>query len=502
MLEALIQAAETRKVTPNQPQALVEPWLRVEDAALAARAARLVGLWKVEALRPTLAGWLEDARLTFELRQASMRGLADLGGAASRDLFDRLFQTQSDAATRALLVEGLTRTGPQLAVRRAATSLAEAGSASEVAPLLAVLLQSKQLPSLLAKELEGRTLPSEVAVEAIRMASTRGVQGGLVEALKRAGNVRQMDRALTADEMQALVAKVAAQGSAERGEQVYRRAPLLCITCHAIGDAGGVLGPNLVSIGASAPVDYLVESLLEPSKKVKEGYHMVMVSTKGGQVFSGGLVKDSPSEVVIRDSANQLQTVPKADIASQQISPVSMMPAGLTTSLREDEFVDLVRFLSELGREGPYKVSPKRFVRSWQVMGPMQQAEVDHVRHVGLPSLNDLKHPLPWQPMTALVSGELPVDALTPAERMYPWHPRIARFQLKTPASGKIKLALSATAGLVVVVGEKQLEAVEPTLTLDLPQGITPVTLLVTREASSLARLSVEILEGAAEVVP
>jgi putative heme-binding domain-containing protein len=125
------------------------------------------------------------------------------------------------------------------------------------------------------------------------------------------------------------------------------------MTCHAIGESGGVLGPNLVSIGASAPVDYFIESLLEPSKKIKEGYHMVIVSKKDGGVVSGGLVNDGAEELTIRDPANQIVKVAKSAIASRQMSPVSMMPPGMTASLREDEFVDLVRFLSELGREGP-----------------------------------------------------------------------------------------------------------------------------------------------------
>ena len=36
-------------------------------------------------------------------------------------------------------------------------------------------------------------------------------------------------------------------------------------------EKGGVIGPNLVSIGASASADYLIESLLEPSKKIRKG---------------------------------------------------------------------------------------------------------------------------------------------------------------------------------------------------------------------------------------
>ncbi len=502
ILEALMQAAETRKVVPEQAAEWAKAWLELEQPAAVAKAARLAGLWKLEPERERLAGWLRAAGTAPEVRAAAVKGLAALGGVPTRDLFDQLFQEQTDLAARAMLIEGLMTVGPQLAVRRAAEYLVASKTTAEVAPVMGVLLQNKKLPDLLAAELAEQKLDAGVAAEAIRMVTTRGVTGPLVEALKKAGDVRQMDRALTPEEMSAMVAKVAAEGDAARGEQVYRRQQLLCITCHAIGDAGGVLGPNMVSIGASAPVDYLIESLLEPSKKIKEGYHMAMISTKGGQVFSGSVVKDTPTEVVIRDAANQLQSVPKAEVASQQMSPVSMMPAGLTASLREDEFVDLVRFLSELGREGDYKISPKRFVRTWRVMGQMEQAATDHVRHVGLHALNEDSFPLPWQPLTSLVSGDLPMDELTVAQRMYPWHPRIAQFQLKVDAPSKVKLGFSEVSGLVLVVGEKVLQELSPELELDLAAGTTKLSVLATKQAQELKRLRVEILEGPAQVVP
>ena len=46
------------------------------------------------------------------------------------------------------------------------------------------------------------------------------------------------------------------------------------------------------------------------------------------------------------------------------------MPAGLTDTLTRDELVDLVRFLSELGKIGPYSVGQARVVRRWQVLQP------------------------------------------------------------------------------------------------------------------------------------
>ena len=69
-------------------------------------------------------------------------------------------------------------------------------------------MKNKQLPGVLAKELAGKTIPDLVAVEGIRMVSTRGIHGPLAEALKKAGNVKQMDKPLTAEEMTAMVEKV------------------------------------------------------------------------------------------------------------------------------------------------------------------------------------------------------------------------------------------------------------------------------------------------------
>jgi hypothetical protein len=184
------------------------------------------------------------------------------------------------------------------------------------------------------------------------------------------------------------------------------------------------------------------------------------------------------------------------------MSPVSMMPAGLTASLREDEFVDLVRFLSELGREGDYKIRPTRYVRSWMGMGQMDQAQIDQVRHVGLPVLNDPDHVFPWQPITTRVSGELPLAELPVAQRLAPLHPRIARFQLRLAAAGQVKLALSTVKGVVIVVGDRQIQELEQELALDLPAGSTWISTLVTREAADLDGFSVEIVEGAGEVVP
>ncbi|MEZ5387070.1 MAG: hypothetical protein R3F13_16300 [Prosthecobacter sp.] len=262
--DALVQSATDRKVVPSNAEETVMNWLSRPEPNVVQRAAMLAGLWKAESARGKLEELLSDPAV----RIGAMRGLTALGGVKTRDLFDRLFVESKDAVLSGLMIDGLTSVGPQLAAKRAVEFLGKA-NVETAKPVLTAFLKNKQLPAVLAKELSGKTIPDLVAVEGIRMVSTRGIQGPLAEALRKAGNVKQMDRPLTGPEMAALVEKVAKNGDPARGEAVYRRQQLLCMTCHAIGESGGVLGPNLVSIGASAPVDYLIESLLEPSKKIK-----------------------------------------------------------------------------------------------------------------------------------------------------------------------------------------------------------------------------------------
>ena len=88
-------------------------------------------------------------------------------------------------------------------------------------------------------------------------------------------------------ELVALLRSVAEQGDPARGEEVFRRDALRCVTCHAIGGAGGKVGPDLSSLGGSSQLVHIVESLLEPSAKMKEGFEPVVVIDKAGVIHSG-----------------------------------------------------------------------------------------------------------------------------------------------------------------------------------------------------------------------
>jgi putative heme-binding domain-containing protein len=232
----------------------------------------------------------------------------------------------------------------------------------------------------------------------------------LVPVLLKSAGLSLANVQLSPAELQRLAEEAIAKGDAARGEFVYRRAELACVACHAIGGAGGKIGPDLTSIGASAPADYLVESLLYPSAKIKEGYHSALISTKDGQEHSGMIAKESDTEILLRTADNQEVSIPAKNIA-RRTSTGSLMPAGLIDALIPEERLDLIKFLSRLGKPGAYDAAKGGVVRAWKLYLILSGNEHLGVERVvaGDFSLKD------WVPAFSLTRGALPKEAIETA---------------------------------------------------------------------------------------
>ena len=118
----------------------------------------------------------------------------------------------------------------------------------------------------LANRLKGKSIQADVARMAIRTVKRSSQQNeALLAQLKTSGKLDEAGWKLDAEILKSLVGEVTASGDPIKGEQIFRRNELQCMNCHAVGGAGGLVGPDLISVGASAPVDYLIESLIVPS---------------------------------------------------------------------------------------------------------------------------------------------------------------------------------------------------------------------------------------------
>jgi putative heme-binding domain-containing protein len=295
--------------------------------------------------------------------------------------------------------------------------------------------------------------------------------------------------------MQQIVADVARFGDPVRGEAVFRRKDQLCLKCHAIAGAGGQVGPDLSSIGASAPVDYLVESLLEPNKAIKENYHAVLVTTESGKLYTGIKVRQTKSEFVLRTAEDREVAIPLKDI-EEQAPGRSLMPDGLTDTLTRGELLDLVRFLSELGKVGPYSVGRERVVRRWQILDPTPEGQRLLRRRSPL-DLMSSNPSLRWEPVYSTVTGLLPRDDIPNLEVSSTTGKEtrkvgLVRCQLDVATAGKVRLRLNSATGLQLLAGPKPVE-VQAMTELDLPVGVHTLTFLVdTRERREGLRCELE----------
>lgn len=452
IIDQLIVAAEIRKILPKSGREKLLPILERSEGASYAAAAKLAGLWKLAPAREKLIAAINNSP---EKRNAAAEGLRLFGGQETIALFAKLSRDAKDEATRILAIKELAKLAPGRAAPAAVGLLEKDTEGRDQHGLFTSFLRSPHASSSLAKALKGKTLPTKIASLGVQRAGTSGKPPkDLIAALTAAGNLKPMSQQLSPDEMAKLVDRVQKEGDPHRGETIYRRTDTQCLACHAIGGVGSPIGPDLVSIGSSAPVDYLITSLLDPNDKIKEGYHTTLVTEKNGSTHTGGLVSESDTEVVLRDYAGKMNRIARADVKNITISPVSMMPPGLTAGLREDEFIDLVRFLSELGKEGEFKVSAKAYIRDWMALQP-HPSTVDRMGHYGAATFAEKFEGYQWQPYGSKVNGELLPSELPKVKGRGRNTWAVARFTI--PQKGKVTLKINDTQLMHLFDGQKEI---------------------------------------------
>ena len=441
-LNALLTAKKLRKINPSGTERIVS-FLNSENDTVFGVAAQLAGLWKVESSRSEVEKILNDDPASPVRSKVALQALIALGGEKTNSYLNQLFgNPKTPYGRKAMVVTGQSKVQPILAARRAVKLLQGAPGGKDRFGIYAAFLGNRGATRALATEISQVELPEPIALQGLQLAESSPTRPKeLIAAIQKAGGLKPMKMSLSLSEMASMIERVGKRGDAVRGESIYRSQNLQCVACHAIGEVGGVIGPNMVSIGASAPMDYLIESLLEPSKKIKEGYHTNLVTLKNGDAHAGGIVSESKTELVIRDLTGKHNRIAKTDVASQTISPVSLMPVGLTAQLREDEFVDLVRFMSELGKEGKYKTTTNRFARSWEVL-PTRSPNPGTVHHYGAEMFTQEFSGYKWTPFYAMVGGSIPVDEVPVALKRRADEYQVLRTHVEVTRAGKHKVRL------------------------------------------------------------
>ncbi len=93
----------------------------------------------------------------------------------------------------------------------------------------------------------------------------------------------------------------------------------------------------------------LLESIINPNSDIKQGYETVILTRTDGEILSGTLYRKTGTATLLRQVNGEILSIPAEEIEKIDVSPVSLMPAGLTASLHRDELRDLIFYLTKLG---------------------------------------------------------------------------------------------------------------------------------------------------------
>ncbi len=479
LLEILANETSPRRMhPPGVAEALVDligsRHVELVRAALSCGAA-----WGVAAVSDAAVTRARDRLAPDAVRQAAVRAIAQGDRKDKRTLLRQL-ASDSRAAVRWQAIAELVRLAPAVAAELAAAELARLKAPDDPALLIGLFRQRPQAIERLAASVANQKLDPDVARRAARLAAQEGPAGQrLRAALVQAGGLQQRSWKLTPELQRELVEEVARKGNAARGERIYHRAGLQCVQCHAIAGVGGVVGPDLVSIGASAPVDYLVEAVLDPNAKIKEGYHSVTVLDVDGRVHTGIPVKRTERELVLRDAQGKLIRLP-IDAIEAEREGRSLMPEGALNELTRAELVDLVRFLSELGKPGPYAAPSPAIARRYAVLQATREA-VHRLNRTSFDTAATDDPALTWTPVYAYHSGDLPLVGLPQLKPHRETPPTtFLRCELEVAEAGLVPLEWNDTNGIQVWVDGKP-TPLEQTRKLELSAGRHRITMAIDR---------------------
>lgn len=138
-------------------------------------------------------------------------------------------------------------------------------------------------------------------------------------------------------------------GDPVQGELLFRdEKRTKCATCHIVGKTGGDVGPDLSRIGGKFDRPHLIESLLEPSKQIVEGYRTSVVVTVAGKTATGIIQNETEQAFSLRLADGKRFDFQRDEVEETRVSQVSLMPDNLVDDLSQQEFADLIAYLETL----------------------------------------------------------------------------------------------------------------------------------------------------------
>ncbi|MCB1232064.1 MAG: PmoA family protein, partial [Verrucomicrobiae bacterium] len=140
-------------------------------------------------------------------------------------------------------------------------------------------------------------------------------------------------------------------GDPARGRDLFLHAKGAgCYLCHRMDGRGNVFAPDLSDIGSRADARTIIESILEPSATITEGFGLQVFTMKNGTVLSGIVLEESGQRVKLGMMGGIEQVLAVAEIAKRDSPHLSAMPAGYGAAMNATQVANVVAWLREQKR--------------------------------------------------------------------------------------------------------------------------------------------------------
>jgi polar amino acid transport system substrate-binding protein len=121
-----------------------------------------------------------------------------------------------------------------------------------------------------------------------------------------------------------------------------------CAQCHSVAGEGGRVGPSLDRIASRRAPEFVMESILEPSKEIAPEYEAVLVATNNGRVITGLRINETNFSIQLSTEDGRFYSFLKRDLEEVKVLKKSLMPENFGELLTVRELHDLFAYLMTL----------------------------------------------------------------------------------------------------------------------------------------------------------
>ncbi len=168
-------------------------------------------------------------------------------------------------------------------------------------------------------------------------------------ALPRSTGPQVLVREWKAGDLVPFLDRVGSRRSFDAGKQAFAGAQ--CILCHRVGNAGGLVGPDLTAVSSRFSRAEILDSILNPSRVLDDKFRNTVLKLKSGAEVIGTIEREDEKTVALRTHplVAQTTTMQKADIQARELSNISPMPPGLINVLTREQILDLLAYIESGG---------------------------------------------------------------------------------------------------------------------------------------------------------